>query len=253
MFNIKKQRMNCKNCNKQIEDNFCAHCGQNTKVDKLNLPNFLTELSDSVFQVNRGLFYTIKKLFTKPGHTIREFLEGKRKEHFKPIAFVLTLSTVYFIVSQISDHPTLIDDFISGISNGGEERGLSTNSSPILKWLSDNYAYTALLLLPIFSFASYLSFLGSGQNYLEHIVINSYITGQQAIFYSFCMVIGVLIKNEDIMVLVAVITSVIFTFWAFSQLYSNSKRIKIALRLLLAYILFWVFTSVFLIAIMFGT
>lgn len=242
--------MNCKNCDNKVFGNFCTHCGQNTKVNKLNLSNFLTELSDSVFQVNRGLFYTIKKLFTKPGHTIREFLEGKRKEHFKPIAFVLILSTVYFIVSQIFDTPTLIDDFLSGFSSAGEERSFPTDSSAILKWLSNNYAYTILLLLPVFSLASYISFLGSGQNYLEHIVINSFITGQQAIFYTFFMVIGVLIKNKDVIAIAGVITSVIYTFWAFSQYYSNSKRIKIVLRLVLTYILYLVFTSVFLITIL---
>ena len=77
--------MNCKNCDKIVDGNFCAHCGQNIKVDKLNLPNFLTEVSDSVFQLNGGLFYTIKELFVRPGHTIREFLIGRRKGHFKPI------------------------------------------------------------------------------------------------------------------------------------------------------------------------
>lgn len=162
----------------------------------------------------------------------------------------MILSTVYFIVSQIFDTPTLIDDFLSGFSSAGEERSFPTDSSAILKWLSNNYAYTILLLLPVFSLASYISFLGSGQNYLEHIVINSFITGQQAIFYTFFMVIGVLIKNEDFMVLGGVITSVIYTFWAFSQYYSNSKRIKIVLRLVLTYILYLVFTSVFLITIL---
>ncbi|SNR54107.1 Protein of unknown function [Maribacter sedimenticola] len=243
--------MNCKNCDNLTSGKFCANCGQNTKVDKLNLPNFLTEISDSVFQLNRGLFYTIKELFNRPGHAIRGFIQGRRKEYFKPIAYVLTLSTIYFIISQLSDHPTLIDDFLAGYSNGGEERGLETNSSPILNWLSDNYAYTTLLLLPLFSFATYLSFNGLGQNYLEHIVINSYITGQQAIIYSFLMIIGVLINREDITILAAVIICTMFNYWTFSQFYSNTKGFKIIFRLLLAYILYVVFVSIFLIAFTF--
>lgn len=243
--------MNCKNCDSSIDSNFCAHCGQNTKVDKLNLPNFLTEISDSVFQLNRGLFYTIKELFIRPGHAIREFIQGKRKGYFKPVAYVLTLSTLYFLISQISDHPTLIDDFISGYSNAGEDEGLKTNSSPILNWLSDNYAYTTLLLLPLFSLATYLSFSGLGQNYLEHIVINSYITGQQAIIYSFFMIIGVLINKEDITVLAAVIICTLFNYWTFSQFYKNVKSFKIVFRLILSYILYIVFLSIFLIAFTF--
>jgi len=245
--------MNCKNCDNIIDGNFCAHCGQSVKVDKLNLPNFLAEISDSVFQLNRGLLYTIKELFTRPGHAIRGFIQGKRKEYFKPIAFVLTLSTVYFFVSQLSDHPTLIDDFITGYSDGGEVNGLETNSSSILNWLSDNYAYTTLLLLPLFSLATFLSFNGLGQNYLEHIVINSYITGQQAIFYSFFMIIGVVISNEDVTVLLAIMSSLVFNYWTFSQFYQHTKGFKIILRLILTYILYIVFISIFLMAFTFGS
>jgi ascorbate-specific PTS system EIIC-type component UlaA len=77
-----------------IEGNFCQHCGQNTNVDKINLPNFLHELSDSIFQINKGILFTIRELFVRPGESIREFIKGKRKYHFKPVAFALVMSTV---------------------------------------------------------------------------------------------------------------------------------------------------------------
>ncbi|UZO82386.1 DUF3667 domain-containing protein [Aquimarina sp. ERC-38] len=244
--------MYCKNCDHLLHDNFCARCGQNAKVDRLNFPSFLTEISDSIFQLNRGFLYTIKELFTRPGHTIRDFIQGKRKNHFKPIAFVLTLSTIYFFVSQIFDNSTLIDDFITGYSDGGDEHRLKASSSSILNWLSNNYAYTTLLLLPLFSLASFISFNGFGQNYLEHMVINSYITGQQAIFYSLFMIMGVIIKNEDITVLLAVITCFLFNCWAFSQFYLDKKRIKVISRLIISYFLYIFFISVFLIVLTFG-
>ncbi|MCB0631023.1 MAG: DUF3667 domain-containing protein, partial [Lewinella sp.] len=66
--------MNCKNCNQTAGGNFCAHCGQSTKVDKINLPNFLRELSEGVFQINRGFFFTLKELFVRPGYSIRAYL-----------------------------------------------------------------------------------------------------------------------------------------------------------------------------------
>ncbi len=210
----------------------------------------MEELSDSIFQVNHGLFYTIKCMFLSPGHSIRAFLDGQRKGHFKPIAFVLTLSTVYFLVSQFSDSATLIDDFFSGYSDGGKERGFTTKESPIITWLSDNYAYTTLLLIPIFSLASYISFLGLDRNYLEHIVINAFITGQQAIFYSFFTVVGVLSKHEDISALIAVTISIVFNCWAFIQFYNGEKKGWVILRLFLTYFLFYI---LFLIALLLVT
>lgn len=142
--------MRCKNCDNSINGNFCTLCGQNSKIERINLRNFLNELSSGIFQVNKGFFFTLKELFTRPGHSIREFIIGKRKNHFKPIAFVLTMSTIYFFVSKISDSPTIIDNFFSGFNNAGEENDITTNSSKLVKWLSENYAYTTLLLLPFF-------------------------------------------------------------------------------------------------------
>ena len=236
--------MECKNCGNSFDGKFCNQCGQNIRVDKLTLRTFLEEVSDSIFQVNHGLLFTIKSMFIRPGHMIREFLNGQRKEHFKPVAFVLVLSTAYFLVSQLSDNPTLIDDFLAGYSNGGEERDLRTTKSPIVSWLSNNYAYTTLLLIPIFSLASFISFLGLDRNYLEHIVINSFVTGQQAIFYSFFMIIGVLIAKEDITVLVAVTISVLFNLWTFVQLFQNEKKGLVIIRLFLTYFLFFIFFSI---------
>ncbi|MEM9001170.1 MAG: DUF3667 domain-containing protein [Bacteroidota bacterium] len=236
--------MECKNCGNHFEGQFCNLCGQNIRVDKLTLQNFLEELSDSIFQVNHGLFYTIKCLFVRPGHSIRAFLDGQRKKHVKPIAFVLTLSTVYFLVSQLSDSPTLIDDFLAGYTDRGEEQGFFAEKSPILHWLSDNYAYATLLMIPVFSFASYIAFLDLKKNYLEHIVINSFITGQQALFYSFFMVVGVVSKKEDITVLIAVIASISYNYWAYVQCFMEQKKGSVMLRLFLAYFLSAVFFSV---------
>ena len=238
--------MRCKNCDSSFDGSFCNSCGQNSRVDKINISNFLSELSDSVFQINRGLFFTVRELFLRPGHSIREFIQGKRKNHFKPIAYVFALSTVYFLVSQISDSPTMIDDFFSGFNKAGEERELPTNSSVIINWLSNNYAYTTLLLLPLFSLATYLSFQGTKHNYLEHIVINSYVIGQQAIFYSFFMVIGVITTKVDLTVMAAVVISVLFNFWTFCQFFKDRKPIIVILRLIFAYFIYLILVSILL-------
>lgn len=242
--------MNCKNCENQIEGNFCFNCGQSAKVGKLNLQSFITELADTVFQINKGLFFTIKELSLRPGHTIRKFLEGKRKNHFKPIAYVFLLSTVYLLLSKISDSPTLIDDFLAGTSDGVQKQD-SIAKLPIVEWLSNNYAYTTLLLIPIFSLASFISFLGLRRNYIEHIVLNSYITGHQAIFYSFFTFVAQFFDHNGITVLIAVLISVLFNFWTYIQFFNGEKKELAIVRLILTYVLFYFIFSIFLAAIIF--
>ncbi|MFV1884633.1 MAG: DUF3667 domain-containing protein [Balneola sp.] len=232
--------MDCKNCGTTVEGKFCSNCGQDSKVSRINLPNFLNQISESVFLINKGFFYTLINLFVCPGQSIEDFLNGKRKYHFKPIAYVLVISTVYFLISRLAEQNTLIDDLISGFFSYDSERKSEIPSS--LTWFSTNYAYTTLLLIPFFSFASFISFLGYGRNYLEHIVLNAYITGQQAIFYSIFITFEVFIDYE-LLEVIPVILSVSYTFWVFWQFFAEGNRIVNILRSISTYILYMMLTS----------
>ena len=241
--------MNCKNCGHNIDTKFCSHCGQNSKVGRINLANFLNEVTESVFQINKGFFYTLRELFVRPGKSLKEFLNGKRKNHFKPIAYLLTISTLYFLISQITNQNTWMDDLISGWMDGVTGQTKEIQAPAILIWFSKNYAYSSLLLLPISSLASYLSFLKFGKNYLEHIVINSYITGHQAIFYSLFAILGTVIESDKIDMFPSVI-AFSYTCWVFWQLFSEGNRTINILRSIMTYILYLIFSLVLLFAVM---
>ena len=106
--------MICKNCEQNFNGNYCSNCGQNSNVRKVDYKYLISEIPNSIFQINRGFLFTLKELFTKPGHSIREFLEGKRKNHFKPIAFIIFTSTLYVLAHYFIGNQTFIDDAISG-------------------------------------------------------------------------------------------------------------------------------------------
>ena len=236
-------KMNCKNCNHILDGKFCSQCGQNSKVKRINFSNFLQEFTESVFQVDKGFFYTLKELFLRPGESINEYLNGKRKKHFKPIAYLLTLSTIYFLITQMTSQNTWIDDAITGFMNGALDTDSEAEIPKMAKWFAKNYAYTTLLLLPVFSLASYLSFLKFGKNFLEHLIINSFITGQQAIIYSFFTFIGFFIQNE-LIESIPLFFAIPFNFWTFWQIFTNENRAINLLRSLMTYILYFVFSLV---------
>tara|TARA_R110000868_G_scaffold304437_9_gene565091 strand:- start:6764 stop:7504 length:741 start_codon:yes stop_codon:yes gene_type:complete len=241
--------MNCRNCGHSVNGQFCSHCGQNSKVDRINFSNFVNELSESVFQINKGFFYTLREFFVRPGKSLKEFLDGKRKNHFKPIAYALTLSTLYFLITQITDQNTWIDDLISGWMNGVNGENPDTHVPKLLTWLSKNYAYSTLLLLPIFSLASYLSFLKFDKNYLEHIVINSYITGHQSIFYALFALAGYIIES-DLLELFPVLVAISYTIWVYWKLFSEGNRMINILRSVLTYILYLIISLALLLVVM---
>ncbi len=235
--------MNCKNCDQIIDGNFCAHCGQSTKVDKITFSTFIGELSSSIFQINRGFLFTLKELFIRPGHSIREYLEGKRKNHFKPIAYAFTLSTIYFLLSQLVDGSTLINYALEGFWNYGDKSQATIKKLATENWFAKNYAYTTLLLLPLFSLSTYLVFLRKGFNYLEHFVLNAYITGQQVIFYLLPLLISFTIGDNNILFAISLFSPMVYALLVFWQFFSIQNRLKISFRLLLAYLLYFIMVA----------
>lgn len=227
--------MICKNCEHAFEGGFCNNCGQNSKVERINVKNFLNELTESVFQVNKGFFYTFKELFIRPGDSIREFINGKRKKHFKPIAYALVFSTLYFLLSQVIGENTWMYEFISGSSDVTNNSAKGMEMPPIIVWFSKNFAYATLVLLPIFSLASFIVFFRAGLNYLEHIVLNSYITGQQAIFYSFLLLIDVSVKDAHYLEIIPFVVSVLYALWVFSKFFTKGNQVIVIFRVILVY------------------
>ena len=228
-----------------MEGNFCSHCGQKSSIGRITVANFLQEVSESVFQINRGFFYTLRELFVQPGNSIHEFLQGKRKKHFKPIAYLIVLSTVYFLIAQITDQNTWLGDIITGWMRGATEQDANADLPEIASWFLINYAYATLLLLPVFSLASYLSFFPFGKTYLEHIVINSYITGQQAIFYTL-FILGNTVIDSEVMEALPVFIAFFYNVWVYWQLFPQGNRAGNILRSILTYILYLIFSVVFL-------
>jgi hypothetical protein len=237
--------MNCKNCDQVLQGKFCAHCGQSASVDKVNFANFVSELSRSIFQIDRGLFYTMKALFVSPGSSIKAYLGGRRKYHFKPIAYVFALSTIYFLLAKWVDNNTFVNDFIQGYSGHHEESGEVLNQSAVLNWFAQNFAYTALMLLPIFTFASWIAFLGTGYNYLEHFVLNAYISGQQALFYAITSLISRVVGDDSFLSSATLFISVVYLFIVYWQFFSETGRVAIVFRSILTYGLYLFLLSLF--------
>jgi len=237
--------MNCKNCGQTVNDKFCSKCGQRSDVSRINFTNFIDEVSQSFFKINKGFFYTLKELTVRPGNTLKEYLDGKRKSHFKPIAYLLALSTVYFFITKATDQNTLIGDLVAGWMDGASELNSNVEVPKIASWFLANYAYTALLLLPIFSLASYIAFLKFHKTYLEHVVLNAYITGHQAIFYSLFAVIKTVTVNPVFDMLPALV-AVSYTFWVFWQFFSQGNRTMNILRSLMTYTLYLILSTMLL-------
>lgn len=237
--------MECKNCGSILNGVYCAQCGQHSRVDKLNFSNFAEEVSETVFQVNRGFFKTLIDLFCRPGYAIKDYLEGKRKEHFKPLAYALTLSTVYFLITRFLDLNTFFGEAVSGFNQGYEE-GFKGDFKLDLNLILDNYAIITILLIPFYALSMFIAFVNKGYNFLEHIAIRSFVVGQQAIIYLFFSLLIFLFGENDFLETIPIILTILYVFWVNIQLFRPNKTWKTILRTILFYFLLAILINILL-------
>ncbi|MDB5120104.1 MAG: hypothetical protein JWN56_1322 [Sphingobacteriales bacterium] len=166
----------CKNCNHRFKGNFCNNCGQAAHSHRLGLHYIWHDLQHGVFHFDNGIFYTIKQLLTKPGHTIREFIEGKRVRHFKPLALIVILAAIYGLIY----HYFIIIPFANEPINAGEN--ILSVYQKILRWSIEHFAYATFILIISTTIASYSIFKKQGFNLAEHLVLNTFYRGLTLIF-----------------------------------------------------------------------
>lgn len=223
----------CKNCNQVVEHKFCAHCGQKVSVEALTFTSLFKEMSDNIFQINHGLFFSIKEFTLRPAESVNNYLIGKRKQYLQPIAYAFTLATLFFIVAKLTGDETVVEELFEGYLIGMQETGeaISGTAEKTIKWVSENYAFSILLTVPIFSLASYVGFFNGRKNYLEHLVLNLYITGHQSIIYGISALIGVFAHFGEFREPITVFISVSYALWVLTSFF---KQKHIVLRLLQA-------------------
>lgn len=161
--------MNCQNCNELIVANFCSNCGQK-KYKRIDKKYILDELQYTLLHTNKGLFYSIKKILKNPGKTAREYINGNRVNHYKPILLVFLLSGISaFISYKVLGFAEITNQL------NMEKYGNVELMKDIMSFLSNYNAIFMLLLVPFFAITTKLAFWKWEQNYYEHVVMNCYI------------------------------------------------------------------------------
>jgi hypothetical protein len=222
---------NCLNCNDEIIGQFCSNCSQATSTHRFSLSHvFKHDFIHGIFHFDKGFFYTIKELFTRPGHSIREYVQGKRANHFNYFATIIFVLTIGYFVKKW----TKIDasDLYDKTTVGG-----------LFKILKSYSKIAVFLHIPIIAFASYLFFKKSKQNYAENLVLNLYllcgvltISLILPIFMIFSGDIAFLLWINYFLTILTFLYILIFYYQYFSVF--DLKRYKLIIRVIIIALLY---------------
>lgn len=216
----------CLNCDQHLSAPYCAHCGQKASTHRYSVKHFIEhDLVHGILHIDKGILFTVKGLFTRPGHSIREFIQGKRVGYFNFVTLILiTLGVAHFLGSFSTI--TLAD--------------LSPKSGRAAMAVVEGFAskYPKLLLLvmvPITSLASFLWFRKARMNGTEHIVMNAYKTAAELILGMVFGIIAIFYQDLTVLPVIYAILSWLlipaYNIWFYYQFFSTTGYSKPVLLL----------------------
>lgn len=154
----------CPACHKESGGEVCMHCGETLYPKRITAIRLLHSIPDVFFDIESGLFYTIRTFFTKPGTEIKRYFAGDRARHYKPLKFILFIGGLYtFLFVKFN------------ITNGGKQNGFEQFGE---QWNS----LILLIQFPLIALTTFLLFKHRKYNYGEHLVANAFIIAEASIY-----------------------------------------------------------------------
>jgi len=119
-----------------------------------------------------------------------------------------------FIEHKLNNNPFIEDGLLGVVDSLKNARNLNNENFKVFEWLIHNYSYTALLLIPVFSYASFLAFKKSNFNYLEHLVLNTFLFGQITLIFLLTIPLLLTFPNTSTTEFSRIFISILFTLGA---------------------------------------
>jgi hypothetical protein len=196
---------NCANCGAAVSANFCAACGQETRLHMPSAAEFAHEFVGHYVALEGKLWKTLQLLFVHPGRLTFDYLAGRRARYVQPLRLYLTFSLLFFALIRFSGLNLVEFDQDPPVAQhagapaaraqGGEgaDGGLASVIALVNPhWAGKGAAFDALspqaknkaaaqsffsygpyalfCLMPLFGLYLKLLYLGSGRRYGEHLL-----------------------------------------------------------------------------------
>jgi hypothetical protein len=193
----------CLDCGAAVSGNFCAACGQESRLHVPSAREFFHEFIGHYVALEGKLWKTLALLIARPGRLTADYIAGRRTRYVLPLRIYLTLSILFFALLRLGPHELIkVEPHESVAPNamaitdrppGPDTVHLSTKlgkfnpawearlkqiaampqgeAIALVKSKFFAYApYAMFCIMPVFAFYLKLLYLGSGRRYGEHML-----------------------------------------------------------------------------------
>lgn len=174
--------MKCKNCSHEFDGRYCNACGQEI-AGRINLKHIWTQIADDIFNIDKGLIYTIKSLWINPGKTAADYIEGKRKNYYGPVKYLILWTAIFFIISPFVNAGPQGNSITQLLFNQNQPFSSESLTDFLNIYIELLVRYTDLFYLgmvPFFAVLSHFLFRTRQLSMIELFIPYLYLTGQLA-------------------------------------------------------------------------
>lgn len=218
----------CKNCGHRFEGNFCNHCGQSAKTGRIDIKFLWEDIHHGILHYDKGIVYSAKQLFLRPGYIISDYVKGKRVGHFRPISLVIVLATIYALIYHLTNV-----NLLSSTNN---------SSVKVYNYLIGHYYWFIIATIPLFAICTKLFFRTQNYNYPEYIIFESFKASQRLIVHTLFLPVIFLVNNPiftKLCVNVLFFIDISLIIWTNIQFFRTLSNVQVFIKSILSYLLWY--------------
>lgn len=222
----------CLNCGKSLHDKFCAHCGQPANTHRFNWAHFIHEIPHSIFHLDKGFLYTAKELFIRPGKSVREYLDGKRIRHFRPLTYALILGVIMSLGLFGFNAPEKVQAADLGEDSGTLEIEIEGGTLNYL--FSKYYGLIVILCVPFYALFAWM-FYRKERNFIEIVTAFIFIYAHTT-WFALLLVIGRWIDDDAVLEWLVYIWAALvigYVLWGNATLFTRYSLLGRSIRSIL--------------------
>jgi len=209
----------CKNCQHPLTGPYCSQCGQE-KRGRFTVRGLLQDFIDSLTNLERGFWHTIRELSVQPARVVEDYIAGKTRPYMNPLryAFFLTGISVLLNVSLgIFDQQQ--QDIQQLITPDNVDAELLAQQQIFQERLRPFLNIIPLFLIPFTAYFYKLFFRRStSYNYAEHVVINTFAQGHLALLSMPVIFLGVYTELGYKSFLIGMLFYMLYNGWIYKKL-----------------------------------
>ena len=166
----------CQNCGHEYAGYYCSQCGQRADTHRINWHYLWHDIPHSVWHVDQGIAFTLRELLTRPGHSIREFLAGKRINHYRPLALLLLLGAIVVFASHSLNvsFAERSQEMFGGSAADASDR-MKAVQHDVNQFVEKNQNLLHIVMIPLYALWFWLLFRRRGYNYPEMLVAQTFV------------------------------------------------------------------------------